>query len=147
MKTRDVVIGLVVLVILITAALLIKRSLNKKAVVSTPTQQVSIQQKIQNTFPGLTIPEDSVKTNLIDVTGGQSFGVATDNEILANLPDISAGKAYKAWLENSDGKTILLGNLRAAKGGYLIDYNSSRYPSYNKVVITLDNTHILEGSF
>ncbi len=147
MKTRDIVIGLVVLVVLVTAVLVIKRSLNKKTVVNSPSQKVSIQQKIQNTFPSLNIPEDSIKSNLTDVSGGQSFGVATNTEILANLPDLSAGKVYKAWLENVAGKTLLLGNLRAAKGGYLIEYNSSNYPSYNKVIITLGNKHILEGSF
>ncbi len=146
MKTRDVVIGLVVLVVLITAILLVKKSLNKK-VLSVPSQQVSIQQKVRDTFPGLTIPDDSVKTNLVDVSGGEGFGVATNTEILANLPDLSAGKVYKAWLTNSQGKTVFLGDLRFAKGGYLIEYNSANYPSYNKVVITLDNEHILEGSF
>jgi len=146
MKARDIVIGLVVLVILITAVLVVKKSLNKKAI-AVPSQQVSIQQKVRNTFPGLTIPEDSIKTNLVDVAGGEGFGVATNNEILANLPDPTNGKVYKAWLDNSQGKTVLLGNLRSAKGGYLIEYNSSSYPGYNKVVVTLDNQHILEGSF
>ena len=147
MKTRDIVIGLVVLAILITAVLLVKRSLNKQAVVNTPSQQVSIQQKIKNTFPGLTIPEDSVKSNLVDVSGGNSFGVATSSEVLANLPDLAEGKVYKVWLEDSKGKSIFLGNLRAAKGGYLIEYNSAKYPDYTKIVITLDNKNILEGSF
>ena len=147
MKTRDIVIGLIVLVVLVTAVFVIKRSLSKKAVVNLPSQQVSVQQKIQNTFHGLTIPEDSIKSNLVDVSGGQGFGVATNNEILANLPDLSAGKVYKAWLANPQGKTILLGNLRSAKGGYLIEYNSASYPNYNKVIVTLDNKHILEGSF
>ena len=147
MKARDIVIGLVVLVILITAVLVIKRSLNKKITTTSNPQTISIQQKIQNTFPGLTIPNDGPQINLTDVTGGQSFGIVTKNEILANLPDLPAGKTYLVWLGNSDGKTILLGNLKNAKGGYLLDYNAADYPGFNKIIISSNGKNILEGSF
>ncbi len=146
MKARDIVIGLIVLVVLISAAFLIKKSLNKKAVV-TVLPRVTVQQKVENTFPGLTIPTDGPKAELKDVSGGESFGIATNTEVLANLPEAPAGKTYKVWLENSQSQTILLGDLRLAKGGYLIEYNSASYQGYNKIIITLDNVHILEGSF
>jgi len=147
MKTRDIVIGLVVLVVLITTVLLVKRSLNKKTTTIVPSQQISIQQKIKNTFPGLTIPKDTPQTNLVDVNGGESFGIATKNEILANLPDLAAGKVYQVWLGNDQGKTVFLGDLKNAKGGYLIVYNSSNYPGYNKIFITSNGKDILRGSF
>lgn len=147
MKQRDAIIGLIVLIVLISAVLLVKKSLDNRISLNVPSQEISIQQKIQETFPGLTIPEDGPKANLVDVSGGESFGIATKTEILANLPELSAGKTYKAWLENGEGKRVLLGNLRIAKGGYLIEYNSSSYEGYNKIIITLDNKHVLEGSF
>ncbi len=145
-KNRDVVIGLSVLVVLITAAFLIKNSLNKKAlIVAMPTP--SIEQKLEKNFPGLTIPDDVEKVELKDVSGGEAFGVATKSEILANLPDLQNGQVYKGWLENSEGKTVLLGNFRVAKAGWILEYKASDYPGYNKIIVTLGDKHLLEGSF
>lgn len=146
MKVRDIVTGLIVLVVLIAGVLLIKNARDKRlAAVPTPTP--SIEQKVGATFNGLTIPSDVEKTELKDVTGGQSFGIATRTEILANLPELSPGQKYQAKLENSQGKTILLGTLRIAKGGYLLEYDSSKYPGYNKVLVILGGKTLLEGSF
>jgi hypothetical protein len=72
------------------------------------------------------------------------MGLATRNEILADLP---SGQSYQGWLENSNGKTVLLGTLKMAKGGWLLNYNSGAYPGYNKVIVTAGQKHILEGSF
>lgn len=120
MKTRDIAIGLVVLVVLISAVLVIKKSLNKKNLI-VPSD-TSIEQKISKTFNGLVIPEDTEKIELKDVSGGESFGIATDTEVLANLPDLSNGYFYQVW-SNDSGKLISLGKMRMAKGGYIFEGN------------------------
>lgn len=146
MKTRDIVTGLVVLVVIIAGVLLLRNARNKK-LAGNPTPTPSITQKMNNTFPGLNIPQGSVKAELKDVTGGESYGVATETEIVANLPDLKAGQVYQAWLTNESGKKLLLGNLKLAKGGFILEYNSSKYQGYNKISITLGTKSILEGSF
>jgi hypothetical protein len=83
---------------------------------------------------------------LKDVTGGVGMGIATRSEILADLPDPTNGQYYQVFLEK-DGKTVLLGRLEKAKGGWILNYNSAKFPGYNKVIITVGTTHILEGSF
>lgn len=144
MKFRDIVIGAIVLGLLVGGALWIRNSrLNKQALtVTTP----SIEEKIGETFNGLTIPEGVEKAELKDVSGGNGFGIATRTEVLADLPDPDRGEFYQAWIEKGDQK-ILLGKMRVAKGGYLIEYDGARYPGYDKVVVTLGEKRILEGSF
>jgi hypothetical protein len=66
---------------------------------------------------------------------------------LADLPTLPNGQFYQGWLGNSSGKTVLLGTLKMAKGGWILNYNSSVYPGYNKVIVTVGGKHILEGSF
>ena len=145
MKVKDIVIGVAVVALLTFVVLAIKNNRNARLqaeLANTPT----IEEKIENTFGGLTVPADVEKTELKDVSGGEAFGIATRTEILADLPETANGNFYQAWLEK-DGKKILLGNLRIAKGGYLLEYSSAKFPGYNKVIITSGDTNILEGSF
>lgn len=146
MKTRDIVVGFLVLVIVVAAVLVIGRVKINTNKVQAPSATPSIQQRVVSKFNGLVIPQDEAHVELKDVSGGNSAGLATRTEILADLPDLAAGQFYQGWLENG-GKMVLLGKLRMAKGGWILDYNSSKYPGYNKVVVTLDGKHILEGSF
>jgi len=146
MRSRDVVITFIVLVTLVGGVLLIFRAKNKK-MVSSPTPTPNIFQKVNETFPSLNIPEGVERANLTDVTGGSSIGVATRTEIVANLPEPAKGQVYQGWAENSSGKTVLLGNFRISKGGWILSYDSSKYPGYNKVIVSVGTKHILEGSF
>ncbi len=146
MKTRDVVIGFVFLVILIAGVLWIFRTKGGKTTnlpLSTPT----ISQRLDNAFPGLNIPEGVERANLSDVTGGNSIGVATRTEVVANLPELPAGQRYQVVLENASGKTVNLGTMWVSKSGWILEYNSTNFPGYNKVVVIQGNTRILEGSF
>lgn len=143
-KARDVVIGLIVLVILITGALYIRNS-RKAKTSSLPVSTPNISQVVKNTFPN--IPEGVERANLSDISGGNSIGVATKTEIVANLPELGSGKFYQVLLSNSSGKTVVLGNMKISKSGYILEYSSNRYPDYNKVVVVQGSTHILEGSF
>ena len=146
MKTRDIVVGFLVLVVIVVGVVLLLNS-RKKAATLLPSPTPSITQKVNNAFPNINIPDNIEKAELKDVTGGESFGVATRTEIIANLPDLSTGRFYQGKLQNNQGKTVTLGNFRAAKGGFLLEYNSSRYPGYNTVLVTQGSTTILQGSF
>jgi len=146
MRTRDIVITFIVLVTLVGGVLLIFRAKSKK-MVGSPTPTPNIFQKVNETFPGLNIPEGVERANLSDVTGGNSIGVATRTEIVANLPELAKGQVYQGWAENSSGKTVLLGNFRVSKGGWILNYDSSKYSGYNKVIVSVGTKHVLEGSF
>lgn len=144
MKARDIIIGAIVLGLLVGGALWVRKTrLDRQALkVTTP----SVEEKISDTFNGLIVPEGVEKAELKDISGSGGFGIATRTEVLADLPDLSAGSFYQAWLEKDDQK-VLLGKMRIAKGGYMIEYDSSKYPGYNKVVVSLGEKKILEGSF
>lgn len=146
MKTRDIIIGFIFLVILVAGVLLVYRARNKKNT-NLPLPTPNIVEQIKNAFPNLTIPDGVERANLRDVTGGNSIGITTRTEVVANLPEAPIGQNYQVLLENSQGKTVNMGNMRISKVGYILEYNSSKYQGYNKVIVILGNTHILEGSF
>jgi len=144
MKSRDVVIGFIFLVLLVAGVLWILRARNIKTS-NLPLPTPNIAQQVKNAFPN--IPDGVERANLKDVTGGNSIGVATRTEVVANLPDLPSGRTYQVLLENSSGKDVNLGSMRISKSGYILEYNSANFPGYNKVIVTQGSTHILEGSF
>ncbi len=144
LKTRDIVIGFIVLVILISGVILAKKAKNNNLRIN-PSPTPSIQSKIQDTFNGYTIPSDEYKVELKDVSESGGFGIATKTEILANLPEPKIGETYEAWL-TKDSKLVKLGQMREAKGGWILESDFSNYSGY-KIVITLGGKHVLEGSF
>lgn len=145
MRAKDILITFIVIVIIVAGVLVI-RNRAKIAPKATPSATPSIQQQIENKFKGLVIPQGEAGIDLKDVSGGAGMGIATRSEIIADLPTLPDGQFYQAWLENN-GKTALLGTLSMAKGGWILNYNSSTYPGYNKVIVTVGTKHILEGSF
>jgi hypothetical protein len=149
MKTRDLVIGFIFLVGIVAAVLIIKGKAKVNSLpvpVTTPTPS-SVQQKLQHKFQNLIIPNGSDQIDLNDVSNSGGMGIATRNEIIADLPDLTKGQSYQAYLANSSGKTVLLGILVNKKGGWILDYDSSKFPGYEKILILQGSTHILEGSF
>lgn len=166
MRTRDIIIGAIVLVVLISGVLIIKRARNRSAVL--PTSTPTIQERVQKTFNGLVIPADRENADLVDVTGGQGIGVASRKysggtyslTIIANLPDPKSGYFYQGWIirgsvGDSNFSYISAGKLRLAKGGYLTDFTATKdYSDYKKVAVTLEKAddatpegNVLEGSF
>jgi hypothetical protein len=143
MKVKNIVIAFIVLVAAIALLIWYKKS---KTVNLQKTNTPSITQQIENKFANINIPEDAEKVELKDVTGGSAMGIATRTEILADLPEATSGIKYWAWLEDGS-KKVLLGALVEKKGGWIIEYNSSKYPGYNKVVIKEGTKALLEGSF
>ena len=146
MRGRDIVIGFLVLVVIVAGVLAFKKVKISSILKPAPTPTPTVQQKIESKFTGLTIPQDSEQTELKDVSGEGGMGIATRSEILADLPQPPASQSYQGWIGNGQ-KLILLGTLRMAKGGWILEYSSSKYPGYNQIVVTLGGKHILEGSF
>lgn len=127
--------------------ILLSKDYKKRSLpVSTPSSFPSIEQKVKERFGNLVLPSNSSKMELRDLTGGESFGVVTETEILAYLPEPSKGEVYKAWLING-GKRTSIGILYEAKGGWILDFDFSKYSNYDKLVITAGSTDLLEGSF
>ncbi len=154
-RKRDIIVGVVILVVIAGAFYFFKL---RKTTPTVPqaTSGPSIQQIEQNIADKFkfVVPDNVEKTALKDVSGGNGSGIATRTEILADLPDPDAGYFYQAWLQNSSGKLISLGQMQMAKGGWLIEYNGAAYPGYNKIIVSLERVFdtnlekgILEGSF
>ena len=163
MRTREIVIGLIILAVVAGAIVWIRRARTTPEPLPTP----SIEEKIEKTF-NLEIPDDVERADLRDVSGGTGSGIATrkyesgrfTHAVLADLSDPTLGTFYEGWLvKGKEGDAnfafVSTGRLRVAKGGYLLEFTSSvDYSPYNGVVITLERVddkrpevHILEGSF
>ena len=143
MRSRDVVIGFIVIVVLISVVLLVKKARVDKFYV-TPVQTPSIEARIKDTFNGIIISDDTDRVELSDISGGESYGIATKTEILANLPELPEGKFYSVTLTKNED-LIKLGNMRKAKGGFVLEYNFSNYTGY-RVTVLEDLKPILVGS-
>lgn len=158
MKARDIATGLIIIIVIISAVLLVKNS-KKNKVTNLPASNF---QQVESKFPGLTVPANADKTSLTDVSGGIGMGEAIRGikngllslTVLADLEAPKSGYFYQAWLFNGSSY-LSLGRMELGKGGYIIDFSSSKYYSdYKKVVVTLEKafnstpeTHVLEGSF
>jgi hypothetical protein len=167
MKSRDIVLGLVIVVLL--GGFFYWRKVKTqvpKEELKVP-QTLSVQDQIEEKF-NLKLPEDVDKAELKDVSGSSSSGIATrkfenqtfSHTVLADLPDPDQGKFYQGWLlKGEEGKEgfalVSSGTMKQAKGGWMIELQTkTNYSDYKKVVISLeekaDNTpekRILEGSF
>lgn len=118
-RSRDVITGFIVLVILIAGSIIIFKSRNKFKEV-TPIKTPNIVERLQDKFNGFEIPDDVEKTELKDATGGSSIGIATPSEVIADLPELPKNEFYQVWYFNGE-KYVSLGKMRVAKGGYLYE--------------------------
>lgn len=164
MNKRDIVIGFVIFAIVVGIIFFAKRP--KITPIESPNTTPTSTPRIEQVF-NYTIPDDVEKIDLKDVTGSGFSGIATrkyengkfEFVVLADIEDPLEG-SYQAWLtRGKEGEVgfsyVKLGNLRMAKGGYLLEFESSTdYTSYSQVLVTLekkDDTkmeeRILEGSF
>lgn len=146
MNTKKIVAILVTLAAVIILFLILFPKLNKKPSVTFPNPTPSVEDQLKEKLNGLVIPDDAEKIELKNVSGGEGMGIATSTEVVADLPEPPAGQTYQVLLGNGT-KTILLGSLRQAKGGYILEYNLSKYPEYNQIIVVRGLQHILEGTF
>ena len=165
MKRRDIVIGILILVIV--AGVIYWRQRTSPSEEMRVPETLSLEDTLEEKFK-IEIPEDVDKAELKDVSGGSASAIAIrkfennkfTHSILADLPDPEAGSFYEGWLvrgeEGSDNfSSFSSGRMRLAKGGWMLEFESSTdYSDYNKVVVTSEKVadktpekHILEGSF
>lgn len=153
-RRRDILIGVVILIVIAAVFYLVKSNQNTMKVPEASTEPTitQIEQNFKDKY-NITIPDDVEKTSLVDVSGGNGSGIATRNEVLVDLPDPELSTFYQAWLEK-DGKLISIGKMAMEKGGWLVRYNGAAYPDYNKVIVSLEKVFdskieqkVLEGSF
>ena len=157
MNRRDIVIGLVILLIIAAAIYMVRRPKEIALEIPEETVEEMIEERLR-----VEIPEDVDKAELRDVMGTTSSGIATrkyetglfTHEILVDLPDPDGGEFYEGWLVK-EGDVVYTGKFRVAKGGYVLEYSNTKDLSdYNEVVVTLEKkddklpeTHVLEGNF
>ena len=165
MARRDIIIGLIVAALIGAVIYFSRRSQTPRLEDITPTP--STQESIESKF-NTQIPSDVQKAELKDVSGGNASAIATrkyangkfTHVVMADLPDPETGSYYQAWLVKgnegeADYSLVSTGRLRIAKGGWLLEYNSSKdYTDHPKVVVSLEKvtdakieTKVLEGNF
>lgn len=166
MTRRDIVIGIVILLLVVGVIFLRQRNRAGDESLRVPETLSSVQEQIEEKF-NTKIPDDVDKAELRDVTGGGSSAIATrkfesgkfTSNFLADLPDPDSGDFYQAWLiKSEEGKedlVVSLGSLQLSKGGWMLNYSGSKDLSdYSKVLVTSEKTRdntpetkLLEGSF
>lgn len=162
-RSRNILIGGVVIIIIVLVVIFIVRRKSATSPVNTPlpTPVSSFERDLQNNF-GITVPDNAIKADLSDVSGGNQMGLATEEiqngnysyTVMANLDDPMPGYFYQAWLVK-DTTFVSLGKLELEKGGWLVNFTTKENLSdHKKVWVTLEKTfdmtpekHILEGSF
>ena len=163
MKLRDIVIAVIILGVIGFILYNISTTDNTPELDVTPTPS-AVERDIEERF-GRTIPEDVERAELIMPSGvsrDQISAIATRDvrdkvtivTVLADLDDPQPGTRYFAWVSN-DEEFVLLGALRVAKGGWLIDYETDRnLTNYDRVVISQESQVseqpkgvIVEGTF
>lgn len=149
---KDVITGFIIIAVVVSGAYLYKKLKSPKALATPTPVSVSFKKELENSFK-FDIPDNVNTIELKDVSEGDGRGIATPTEILADIEDPSTGYFYQGWLENND-KLVSLGKLRLAKGGWLLEYDGTKYPEYKKLIISVEKIfdsnlekRILEGSF
>jgi hypothetical protein len=167
MKRRDIVIGLAILLVIVGLFYFRQREENGDLTVPEEETVQDVERRIEERF-GVQIPEGVNRTQLRDVAGGDAYGLATRtmenktfvHNILADLPDPETGRVYQAWLARGeegeeDYDLVATGRMRIAKGGWVLEYRTSRnLEDYNRVLISSERAGeqsgenlVLEGSF
>ncbi len=161
MKTRDIVTGILILVLFFSGLSYFKKVKTKTQVDTDPTP--SIEERVTTKFGGIKIPVDTHKAELIPVGKGLGIAIATKTyeggkfkvTLLADVEAPPEGYFYQGWLTKDGTSFVSLGKLRVGKGGYMADFESVLdHSDLRKVIVTLEKTsdqkpeeHVLEGSF
>lgn len=166
MNRRDIAIGVVIVLVLWVIIAWLRKSDDKLNQTPVPTPSVSeSEKKLESTFK-IDIPDDIDKAELKKTGDQDGSGIATREvkdqkllvTVLADLPDPKKGYSYQVTLEKDEVKDekqdkLLLGSLRVAKGGWLLETSTKEeYQEYPKVKVSLVDPSkksqiMLEGSF
>lgn len=165
MRRRDIVIGLVILVLLV-GVIYVRQRTKSEGEIKVP-ETLSSEQIFEEKF-NIQIPDDVDKADLKNVDDFDGSGIATrkfengkfNQGILADLPDLQEGYFYEGWLIRSeegkdDYSLISTGKLRLAKGGWMLDFTSSTdFSDHSKVIVSLEKNfdrnleeRVIEGNF
>lgn len=160
MERRDIVIGIVILVVLALAIFLLRRNPTVPQSSFSPAPTTSIESQLEDALR-VDVPDDVEKAELKSVSGVTATALATrkwannrfEATVLADLPNLESG-FYQAWIVK-DNTFISLGRMRIAKGGWIVEFQSNtNYSDYNNVIVTQETTadnqpekRVVEGSF
>lgn len=156
---KDIIIGFIIIAVVVSGAFLYRKLKNPKISLAPTPASISFQKDLEDSFK-YDIPDDVGSIELKDVSGdppageaGNGRGIATKNEVLADIEDPATGYFYQAWTEEN-GNFVSLGKLQMVKGGWLLDYSNLKLDNAEKIVISLEKDYdakmekrILEGSF
>ena len=161
MSKREIAVGVVIILLLSGYVFYKQRQSVSTPELSVP-QILSIEDKIEDKF-NITIPENLNRAELKDISGGFSSGIATIDDqrsyqevtVLADLPNPPQDSFYQGWLYNTDNTPISMGKLLEGKGGWILDYRSTKsILDYKRVAVSLESTideslgkKVLEGFF
>ncbi len=149
---KDIITGFVIILIIVLGFYLYQNS-KKQTIKTNKNTPVSVEYKkdFEDKFK-LNMIDDSNTIELVDLTGGNSRGIASENEILVDADNPKDNYYYEAWLVD-DNKTSSLGKLEMVKGGWLLKYSKNNLEA-KKLIISLEKVDdgkieksILEGSF
>lgn len=144
---RKIVLSFIFLFVIIFSVIyFLLKSRGQKENLRYVSPTPSVIQQMEEKFKGVTIPQDDTKIELKNISGEEGMGIATKTEVLADLPELTKGGFYQVLLSNGN-KTIFLGNLKESKGGWILEYDLSKYQGYNQLIVSKGSKEILKGSF
>lgn len=152
-KQQWLSIAAVVLVVIGLGVFLYRQSRVETEVVTEETQEQRVSKRADEVLERFKaqVPEDATRIDLKDVSGGEGAGVVTRRveaageqvSIMVGLPDLETGEAYVAYLASDaqEPELLKLGQLRQAKGGFLLDtVVKQSLDTYSKVRIIKEFT-------
>lgn len=163
MKRRDIVIGLLLLLLAAAGIYFILKDRDNPEIVIEPTPTPISVEDMESKF-NIDIPDNAETAELTgDGVSALASRETSENgstiSILADLPDPETG-VYQAWVEKGeegqdDFDRVSLGNLRMAKGGYLLEYSGTKdLTDYKKVTVSRETLQdstiediVLQGNF
>lgn len=146
MNAKRIIFAFVFLILLIVVFLAVYLKDKQTSFLTVPLSTPGVEERMQEKFEGLKIPDDEEKIELKNVSDSEALGIATKKGLYADLPDPEKGKVYRVILENGL-KKITLGNLTKTKAGWFLEYDLSKYEGYSKISVTENGNTILEGTF
>lgn len=166
MNKKDIVIGIVIVVVLAFVIYWLRRPSTPQITV-LPSPTPSVEEKLESSFK-VDIPQDVEKVELRDVVNRGGAAIATKKfenntftmAVLADLPDPASGAFYNVWITQAEVSSanatfVSLGRMRVSKGGWMLEYKSNRdFSPYKGVIITEEKTadtkpetRVMEGTF